>query len=261
MVLIGVFTAGWLVWFRREYRFPQALVLIPMGVALSWCLNVVRLAALMWIGSVAGREAALGGFHSQAGWILFTGLAIGTCWASLQVSALRREAAVTRSSPESAGESLELPITAWLAPFMAIQIAAMVSAAARSDFEWLYPLRTLAGAVAIGWHSKQIPRPDFRRWPIVTGVGIAVGWASLAILSPPVTNPLAQLETLRESWQAGWIALRVLGAVLVVPVAEELAFRGISSPGSGWLFPRSRSGCSTGAVGCRESWRGSRWGR
>lgn len=222
MVLIAVFTAGWLAWFRKEYRFPRALVLIPLGVVLSWCLNVLRLAVLMWIGSVAGRSVALGGFHSQAGWILFTGLAMAMCAVSLQVRGLRSR----EQAAKGAEEAGPVPVTAWLVPFAAIQAAAMVSMAARTDLEWLYPLRTVAGVVALGWFWRQIPRPKFDYWSGGLGLAIAVGWGAITFFSPAGVDPFAKL-TLGEPWLTGWTVLRVVGAAVVVPVAEELAFRGI----------------------------------
>lgn len=242
MVLIAAFTAAWLAWFRGEYCFPRALVLIPIGVALSWCLNIVRLAALMWIGAVAGRAAALGGFHSQAGWILFTALAISLCAVSLRLTALRRHApdAVPRDEPDS------LPVTAWLAPFVAIQAAATLSAAAQTDFEWLYPLRTVAGAAALGRFWNRIPRPKFDGASVAAGAAIAIAWATAALFTAPVTDVVAKL-TLPEPWRTGWIVLRVLGAVAVVPVAEELAFRGIVQPRFGWLAASAAFGLLHGS--------------
>ena len=45
--LMLAFCGVWLVLFRREYRFPRALLLIPVGVLLILILNVLRIAALM----------------------------------------------------------------------------------------------------------------------------------------------------------------------------------------------------------------------
>ncbi len=44
MSLILVFTIAWLWYFRKEYRFPRALLLIPLGVTLMFALNAVRIA-------------------------------------------------------------------------------------------------------------------------------------------------------------------------------------------------------------------------
>jgi exosortase/archaeosortase family protein len=39
-------------------------------------LNAVRIAALILIGNSGARQIALGGFHLQAGWIAFNGVAL-----------------------------------------------------------------------------------------------------------------------------------------------------------------------------------------
>ena len=68
MIAFGIV---WLLLFRKESRFPQALVLIPAGVVLIYLLNAARIAALILIGDAGAERIALGGFHSQAGWIAF----------------------------------------------------------------------------------------------------------------------------------------------------------------------------------------------
>ena len=66
--LIVVFTAVWLWLHHAEWRFPQALVLVPIGMAVIWLLNCVRIAALVFIGSAGAPQAAVGGFRlRQAG--------------------------------------------------------------------------------------------------------------------------------------------------------------------------------------------------
>jgi CAAX prenyl protease-like protein len=47
MSLILVFTIAWLWYFRREYRFPRALWLVPLGLTLMFGLNALRIAVLV----------------------------------------------------------------------------------------------------------------------------------------------------------------------------------------------------------------------
>ena len=75
--LMLAFGVVWLCLFRKESRFPQAFLLIPAGVIVIYLLNAVRIAALVLIGSAGAREIAVGGFHSQAGWIAFNVVALG----------------------------------------------------------------------------------------------------------------------------------------------------------------------------------------
>ena len=77
MGLILAFTVAWLVYFRREYIFPRALLLIPAGIAAIFALNVVRIAGLMMIGDAGFPNVAVYGFHSQAGWLAFNAVGLG----------------------------------------------------------------------------------------------------------------------------------------------------------------------------------------
>ena len=70
-------TVGWLLYSRRELRLGRALLLVPASLLASWLMNLVRLAVLIAIGSAGYPAVALGGFHSQAGWILFRCVALG----------------------------------------------------------------------------------------------------------------------------------------------------------------------------------------
>jgi exosortase/archaeosortase family protein len=58
--LMLVFSVAWLGYFRREFRFPQALLLIPAGMLVIWLANVLRIVALILIG-VAGAQSRGGG--------------------------------------------------------------------------------------------------------------------------------------------------------------------------------------------------------
>jgi exosortase/archaeosortase family protein len=84
--LMLAFCCAWLVCFRREYVFPQALILIPCVLTLIFALNVVRIAALVLIGNSGYPDVARYGFHSQAGWIAFNVAACGIALASRRIA-------------------------------------------------------------------------------------------------------------------------------------------------------------------------------
>ena len=64
--------------FRHALLFPRALVVLPIGIGAIWLLNTARVAALVSLGAHVSPEVAIGGFHSQAGWIAFLPVTIGT---------------------------------------------------------------------------------------------------------------------------------------------------------------------------------------
>ncbi|MBO0697508.1 MAG: hypothetical protein J2P46_03875, partial [Zavarzinella sp.] len=67
MGLILAYLTVYLFLFRRDLRFPHALLLLPLGLTAVWVVNVVRIAALILIGDRVSPKLAVGGFHSQAG--------------------------------------------------------------------------------------------------------------------------------------------------------------------------------------------------
>jgi exosortase E/protease (VPEID-CTERM system) len=218
MGLMLAFSSAWLWFFRRQWRFPQALLLLPAGVALIWIANAARIAALLLIGNAGAERIAAGGFHSQAGWIAFNVVAIGTC-----VLARRIPALVHGGVPE---EKAANPTAPYLMPFLAILAAAMISRAASAGFEWLYPLRVVAAAGTLWYFRRSYRDLDWRFGWFGAGAGLLV-FAIWMGLEPRASSgaPAALLEASGAA-RISWITLRIIGAVLLVPIAEELAFRG-----------------------------------
>src|SRR5271165_6853769 len=224
--LILAFTTGWLWFFRREWRFPRALLLIPAGVAAIWIFNAMRVATLVLIGVAGAPGIAEKGFHSHAGWIAFNVVALGICLAARRVSWLSTAGGggtmlAERSEPN--------PIAPYLAPFLAILAAGMVAGAASSGFEWLYALRVVAAAAAIWYYRDHYRELDWRiGWP-------AFALGGLVFLIWIAIEPLSHSLHTGEPWQftyasplprIAWLVVRIFGAVITVPIAEELAFRG-----------------------------------
>ena len=88
--LVLAFTVIWLVYFRGENRYPQALLLIPCALASVWMLNILRISALVLIGNAGYGEVAMVGFHSQAGCIAFTAVAFAFSMATRKLLWVRR---------------------------------------------------------------------------------------------------------------------------------------------------------------------------
>ena len=221
--LLLAFISAWLLCFRKEYIFPRALLLIPIGLALSFALNVLRIAALMLIGHSGFPDVAVYGFHSQAGWIAFN------CAAGLIAIASRRSVWFNRTAAvASSSERGENPTAVYLLPFLAILGAGMLVHAASAGFEKWYGVRLLAAGAALAWSW---PRLQQLRWqcswrgPAAGVVVFALWWLASLWLSKPSAMP-AQLVAMSTAGRAVWIAVRALAAVITVPIAEELAYRG-----------------------------------
>jgi exosortase E/protease (VPEID-CTERM system) len=224
--LILAFTAGWLWFFRREWRFPRALLLIPLGVAAIWIFNAVRVAGLVLIGVAGAPGIALQGFHSHAGWIAFNVVALGTCLAARRISWLTTAGS---SGTWAAERSEPNPAAAYLMPFLAILAAAMLAGAASNGFEWLYALRVLTAAAALWYFRDSYRALDWRvGWPAIALGGLVfLIWIGLEPLSGSArTGEPSALAHASALARMAWLTFRILGAVITVPIAEELAFRG-----------------------------------
>jgi exosortase E/protease (VPEID-CTERM system) len=239
--LIFAFTSIWLWYFRKECRFPQAFLLIPCGLICIWVLNVVRLCVLFLIGNAGFDEVANVGFHSQFGWIAFTAVALIFSLATQKISWVRKtpstvSPAQSETKEIGAGEEvIERPgespaIRAYLLPFLAILAATFVSKAASGYFEWLYPLRFFAAAIVLWYFRPQLKKLDWRfGWVApLAGAAVFLLWIAPSWLAHQheASRLGAELTALSPAARWSWIAFRVTAAVITVPIAEELAFRG-----------------------------------
>ena len=237
LALMLVFTSGWLIFARRELRMRRAIWLVPLALVCGWLLNIVRITALIAIGDAGHGEVAVHGFHSEAGWILFNAVGIGFVLAANNLQWIRRDPIVAGNALGSgapvlsaAGIETNQPAV-YLLPFLAILAASLISQAASGGFEWLYPLRLVVACAALYFYRREYRRMDwsFGWLGPVAGVAVFLLWLGLSLRLPasPATATLANGLAALAPWQRyAWIAARTVAAILTVPIAEELAFRG-----------------------------------
>jgi exosortase E/protease (VPEID-CTERM system) len=240
MVVMG---GLWLWLFRRNFRFPRALLVIPVGVVVLYLLNAVRIAALILIGSAGAPDIAVHGFHSQAGWIAFNGVAVCLLFAAPRIPWLTTEkdsfaagipalglsTRKVKYSPTESSDS-DTPNSAWLMPLLAILVVAMFSRAASGQFEWLYPLRFLAACIVLSRYRPEYSRLDWNfSWvSLLIGSAAFAIWLAVDLLFGKQGDDTVIGPTLAAASpyaRLSWIAIRTLAAVITVPIAEELAFR------------------------------------
>jgi len=232
--LVLVFTLVWLWYFRKETRFSHAFLLVPLALLCVWLLNIARIAAIILIGNAGAPDVAMVGFHSQAGWIAFTVVALTFSVATRKLAWTQKAPALsTHSSGHTAiaHEAGESPATAaYLVPFLAILAASFLSKAASGYFEWLYPLRFIAALAALWYFRAEYKRLDWRFGWIAPAAGVAIFLVWIATSSWMHDHSASALgstlASLSPSLRIAWIAFRVAAAVITVPIAEELAFRG-----------------------------------
>lgn len=229
--LIWVFLCGYLLLFRNELRFPSALLLLPVGTVVIWFANVLRIVALVMIGASGHPKLALGGFHSQSGWLAFNAVGLGLVLASRRLQFFRRDPHAT-----DAGESCN-PTTAYIAPLLILVATTMVSTAiSSSNFDFLYPARVVATLIVLCWFRRNYRAIGWSwSWSwlalAVGGVVFAI-WLALepATASPSRTGTVpSALRAMSPIAAISWVVFRIFGSVVTVPIAEELAFRGYLS--------------------------------
>lgn len=222
--LVVTFLAVYLWIFRSTLKFPNVFWVLPIGVVTIWLLNALRIALLVSIGAHVSPDVAIGGFHSQAGWMMFLIVTIAIMIITHRISFFHKSGEVRKKEPSPAAREA----TALLAPFLAMMAAAIVAGAFTADGDWLYALRVAAISLAVFacWRFYRAMDWLIGAEPFLAGLLVGVLWI--------VSDPGYGAQTTLGTWLDGlapplfalWLALRVTGTVLLVPLAEELAFRG-----------------------------------
>lgn len=216
VALIIIFLALYLVIRKDDLTFPSAFLLLPVAAVLSWLLNGVRLACLVLLGTYVSPALALEGFHSRAGWVSFV------CLAFFFVIVIERGQILHKVKMDSA----ELPAVPYLAPLGLQLFLTLLSAAFSHDIDVFYPARiVLVIAVLLFFRrvyeeSQLWSAPDLRAIPL--GLLVYGLWIGLI----PATAAADPRDQMPVTFGLLWIAARLVGSGFVVPVVEELAFRG-----------------------------------
>lgn len=225
--LVVIFTTLYLGVYRREFRFPQALLLFPIGIIAIWSFNVLRIVLLIWIGETFSEAVAVGGFHSQAGWIFFLIVIFSLLILAHRFPFFSRQTPVATSV--AAPSILKSLPSAVMIPFVVLMASVIVTSAFSAEFVWLYPLRVIAVGIALVacWRTYDVSWPS--RWgqPLFAGALVFLIWILLVPNNAEENQNIGTVLTAAPSvWALIWLVFRVVGAVVTVPLAEELVFRG-----------------------------------
>ena len=223
IALVTIFVTLYLWLFRTELRFPRALLLYPLGIAASACLNVVRISALLILGIEGQPDLAVGGFHSHAGWVMFTAVALG-------IIALARRVAWFNRAPLAVAAQTPLPplrrdpVAARILPFAVFMLTAVVAPAISQNPAMFYPIRVilLAAAVALVWPALRGIAWRFSPLAWAVGAGIGALWVAIPVAPSDAAPPYGALT---GGMVALWFVFRGIGTVILVPLVEELFFR------------------------------------
>ncbi|MBL8861150.1 MAG: exosortase E/protease, VPEID-CTERM system [Planctomycetes bacterium] len=219
-----VFLVAYLAVFRQQLRFPMALLLPVIGVSIVWLVNVLRLAGLALLGSHGHADLAAGGFHSVAGTLSFSAVALGLVAVSRRMHCFWRG----EDAPLAADEAAHGDATAaYLTPFLLAVAAGMVTQAFQESAPLLEPVRTSLAALALLYFWREYELQKDRRLGAAIVLGLAAALAWVALPSPGSAELADEVAWVREGvWGRLSFIVRLVGYVVVFPLAEELAFRG-----------------------------------
>ncbi len=223
-----VFISLYLYMFKNQLRFPQVFLLYPVGVCVIWLLNVFRIIILIAIGSSFSPQLALGGFHSNAGWITFILTSLGLVLSAQNNSFFNSDSQATVQSRYRQG-FWNLEPVALLSPFVSLLAVIILSKLVNNGFDWLYPLRIIVPGVLL-WKFRLI----FVQWrftlklsAVWIGILIFLIWVCFVPVSALKNQQFAEMLFSKPPIISYlWLFSRCLGMTIIIPIVEELAFRG-----------------------------------
>ncbi len=225
--LILGFLSIYLLLFRKELRFPSALLLLPIGALTIWIINAFRIVALIAIGDAGYRTIATGGFHSQAGWLAFNVVALGFVVLINRAGYFSTRGIDAPSAPPVAAAATD-STNALLGPFVALLATGFVTGTFTAGFDWFYGVR-IAVVLTVLWAYRDTYRTlDWRCSWQAAAIGAATFGMWILLFPASLRDASVWPQALSASdpaAAAAWLAVRTLGYVLVIPVVEELAFR------------------------------------
>jgi exosortase E/protease (VPEID-CTERM system) len=216
VILFGLFCFA----HRERLRFPRILLLFPIGALTIGACNILRITSLVLIGAKFSPEVAMSGFHSYSGWILFNVVSLAVILIALRSPFFSR-------GPHRFVSLEDNELVPYLLPFLTLLAMQFLCGAFVSTLDYLYPVRVIGAGTAL-W----MLRGNYR-WPRETEIpwaalGIGGVTAAIWLLLEPVRNGtgLPPWDALNPAARYGWLFFRLVGSVVTVPIAEELAFRG-----------------------------------
>ncbi|GAB6142102.1 hypothetical protein JCM14076_28310 [Methylosoma difficile] len=224
MGLISVFLSLYFWMARKQLRFPHVFLLYPIGITFIWLLNVLRISLLIVLGTEWSPEVAIGGFHSNAGWIAFVMISIGIVLLAQKLPLFNRLPLNVPAPPQTNN-----PAAALLLPFVLLMASILVFGAFSNNFDWLYPGKVIISLAVLGsfrkTYKKILGQPSYT----AIAIGLAVFLIWIALVPTNTQQDIIFANTLMAApatGQMAWLLFRIMGAAITVPIIEELAFRG-----------------------------------
>ncbi|WP_281799657.1 CAAX prenyl protease-related protein [Methylocystis echinoides] len=227
MVLSAVFLGLFFYLEPRKMTALQMAFVILLSCVAVFLLNALRLALLVYVGVHLSPEIAQEGFHTNFGLL---GVVV------VVVAAVISTRFVLTSEPTAEHVKNEpLPDVAidvrvrMLLPLIYLIGASLLCGLFSGKFFWLYPLPIVAataGLYQIRDHLRPL-RLELTPTSVLLASATFLAWLQLVPAVPQDSETFqAALFSAPFPLIVLWLSFRVFGAALIVPFAEELAFRG-----------------------------------
>ncbi len=206
---------------RQRLNFPHILLVYPVIILLLFILNSLRIAVLMIIGEKISSDMAIIGFHSAAGWVELL-IVLG-----LSLLLVNKSAFFSKVSTDFTFDFSKNKVQ--LVPQVLLMFASLFSLLLSPGFEWVYPFKVIIVGILLWswWPHLNLKFSKQPLLPIALGVITFIIWISLVPVDKAKSSFFAtKLFSVPEWGVLLWVSFRVLGAGVIVPLAEELAFRG-----------------------------------
>ena len=213
---------------KSFFKFPRVLIVIPIAFLVMFVINSIRLVILVAIGDLISPAIALNGFHSVAGWInlIFTLIICIYC--------INKSKSLSINVASSLNLTYKLNQEILLLPLMLLIAVGLLTKIVTADFEWFYPL-PIAISVLTFYHFRA-KFYSYYEIPSVLAVGFGILvffiWVYLVPVDESINLKFIQhINGVPIGIALIWLFIRILGSVIVAPLAEEFAFRG-------YIFPK-----------------------
>lgn len=225
IALVTLFVTIYLTLFRKDLKFPKALLLYPIGILTSCIFNVIRIVILIVIGLEGHPELAVGGFHSHAGWLMFTFIALGIIYVSQSLPYFKKDAGKVDSAKAPLLPISQDAIAASILPFSILMLSALLVSAFSETPGVVYPVRVVMMLGVLAFFVGVYRALPWRLNPVAIAAGVAIGivWIAIPVDAADAVAPYGALTGLAL---LGWFVMRGIGTAFVIPIVEELFFRG-----------------------------------
>ena len=233
MSLIVILLGAYLVIQHESLRLYRAILLIPIAGLMMFLLNGFRIFLLVAIGHFWSPELAINGFHTVGGWLNLL-VTFVLALLVLNLPFFQKE--------EKGRLPLDLGSTILLIPLICLIVVGLLTKAITPDFAWLYPIHIVIAAFVMYFFRKPfllfLNKPSFIS--IAIGVLVFILWIALIPENQEQSTRFMGELNAAPLWLAIlWLLFRVMGASVIVPIAEEFAFRGYIQPQLELWFDRN----------------------